>query len=52
MSVTNFPNPQNVAGTVDVGNLPAVQQVTGTVAVGAVVARWMTVTVEVLGVAA
>jgi hypothetical protein len=27
VTVTNFPDPQNVAGTVNVGNLPAVQQV-------------------------
>ena len=33
VNVLNFPDPQNVAGTVDVGNLPAVQQVAGTVAV-------------------
>jgi hypothetical protein len=33
ITIANFPNPQNVAGTVDVGNLPAVQEVTGTVAV-------------------
>jgi len=34
VTVTNFPNPQNVAGTVSVGNLPEVQQVQGTVEVG------------------
>jgi len=34
VTVTNFPNPQNVAGTVNVGNLPATQQVAGTVVAG------------------
>ena len=32
--ITNFPNPQQVAGTMNVGNLPAVQSVSGTVNVG------------------
>lgn len=36
VSVSNFPNPQNVVGTVNVGNLPAVQTVTGTVAVSSI----------------
>ena len=34
VEVTNFPNPQNVEGTVNVGNLPSTQQVAGTVSVG------------------
>ena len=34
VTVTNFPNPQNVAGTVNVGNLPGTQNVAGTVNVG------------------
>ena len=33
ITIANFPDPQIVAGTVDVGNLPAVQEVTGTVVV-------------------
>jgi hypothetical protein len=33
ITIANFPNPQSVAGTVDVGNLPAVQQVSGSVEV-------------------
>jgi hypothetical protein len=31
--VVNFPQTQNVSGTVDVGNFPAVQEVTGSVTV-------------------
>ena len=34
VEVVNFPDPQNVIGTVDVGNLPSVQQITGQVNVG------------------
>jgi len=33
VTVTNFPNPQNVAGTVSVDNLPVVQTVSGVVEV-------------------
>ena len=33
VEVLNFPNPQAVAGTVNVGNLPAVQSVDGAVEV-------------------
>lgn len=33
VEVVNFPNPQNVAGTVNVGNLPVIQQVAGQVEV-------------------
>ena len=36
VTVSNFPNPQNVAGAVSVNNLPAVQTVTGTVAVSSI----------------
>jgi len=34
VEVTNFPNPQNVAGSVNVGNLPSIQNVAGSVTVG------------------
>ena len=33
VQVTNFPDPQNVVGTVSVDNLPAVQQVAGEIAI-------------------
>ncbi len=34
VEVVNFPDPQNVAGTVSVSNLPSVQSVSGTVEIG------------------